>query len=125
MTTARIGVNPAVSFKKIRLPMSRTTPVNPTKTYFANWRRADMTYEKIRSMVMKVSITQKERRVYMEGSSRIAFILRTPALDASSLIILKCPKTPVCSTCGPPQISRLNVSDAESASTDTLGFPTV
>ena len=34
-----------------------------------------------------------------------AFILLTPALDASSLIILKCPNSLVFLTCGPPHNS--------------------
>gem|GEM_PF-2614194 len=37
--------------------------------------------------------------------SKIPFTLLTPALTASSLIILKVPRTPVRSTCGPPQNS--------------------
>lgn len=43
---------------------------------------------------------------------KTAFIRRTPADTDSSLLILNflppSPITPVCSTCGPPQISRLN-----------------
>ena len=41
--------------------------------------------------------------------SSIALILLTPEEELSSLTILKCPKTPVCSTCGPPHISLLAI----------------
>lgn len=36
----------------------------------------------------------------------VALIRRMPAEEASSLTILNTPRTPVRSTCGPPQISR-------------------
>ena len=37
--------------------------------------------------------------------SSTALMRRTPAEEDSSFLILKCPRTPVCSTCGPVQTS--------------------
>ncbi len=57
---------------------------------------------------IKVGPTFATHLLYRANYSSIAFILRTPADDASSLTILKVPLiAPVFSTCGPPQSSRL------------------
>lgn len=57
--------------------------------------------------------------------SKIALIRLIPALHASSLTILNLPRLPVCSTCGPPQNSRLKVAAVGSASGKPSGSPTV
>ena len=46
------------------------------------------------------------KRVKVSYYSTIALILRMPAAEASSFLILNEPIMPVCSTCGPPHTSR-------------------
>ena len=58
-----------------------------------------------------VSFPRRSRRAkperYAGGFPRssTALMRRTPAEEDSSFLILKCPRTPVCSTCGPVQTS--------------------
>ena len=66
-----------------------------------------------------VSFPRRSRRAkparYAGGFPRssTALMRRTPAEEDSSFLILKCPRTPVCSTCGPVQTSLLKKSSRD------------